>query len=133
MSAGKELLKEITNLALLAVGYDEQKDLEAAIYYYEEVVRSLESYLADAGNVVSNSFGDLKTKLTNYQERAQILRDKLEHGNFCKVLRIQLTFLFIIQGTMKRLPRRNRANRVETSNIWNFFSIKPSTKTNKII
>ncbi|KPM11093.1 calpain-7-like protein [Sarcoptes scabiei] len=71
----KTLLDEAQVLATLAVSYDQQKDLEASIYFYGEAIKTLHKYLEQGGELQE----EFSQKIDEYQNRLISLQEKQQH------------------------------------------------------
>lgn len=72
------ILQEAQNLATLAVAYDQQKDLQAAIYFYSETVATLKKHLDVGGDVGNRS--EIESKVHDYGKRLKVLQEKLSQS-----------------------------------------------------
>nr|XP_027199155.1 calpain-7-like [Dermatophagoides pteronyssinus] len=96
---GQNILNEAQVLATLAVSYDQQKDYEGAIYFYNEAAKNLRKYVNQDG---VNTNEEIDKKISDYEKRSNLLREKLnqildnEHKNLtikdesdCSVQRLE--------------------------------------------
>ncbi|OTF80232.1 hypothetical protein BLA29_010892 [Euroglyphus maynei] len=70
---GQAILNEAQVLATLAVSYDQQKDYEAAIYFYNEAAKTLKKYV-NLDSVDANE--EIAKKISDYEKRYNLLREK---------------------------------------------------------